>query len=469
MAKQPKIKIEYWPVERLRKYAKNAKLHPAEQVESISASIGEFGMIQPVLVDTTKGKDEIIAGHGRLDAIVKRGDAEVPVIPIGHLTPAQVKAYRVLDNEIAARGSWSPELLQAELAALVEANFPLVDVGFDEQWIKENLSIANAGDSPEDEEQPEPPKNPYVRPGDLWQLGEHRLFCGSSTDSEAVATVLGGAKPLLMVTDPPYGVEYDANFRNGIKRANGTIVTARAIGKVLNDDQADWREAWKLFKGDVAYVWCASLKIHVVAESLIDTGFDLRASIIWAKNQMAIGRGDYHWKHEPCWYAVRKGRKGHWTGDRSQTTVWDINKPSKSETGHSTQKPVECMRRPIENNSRRGDYVYEPFAGSFTTGIACETTGRKCLAIELNPAYVQIGVERWEKFTNRKAKLIGCYAGEAGLGKTAEDVRKARAGKRGKANAKSIDRESVRRTGRKPARKAGRPVAQQTVRAEGAA
>ena len=235
----------------------------------------------------------------------------------------------------------------------------------------------------------------------------HRIICGDSTSADTVAALLGDVKPHLMVTDPPYGVEYDASFRNGIKRADGSIVGARAVGKVENDDCADWREAWALFPGDVAYVWHAGVHAGTVADSLIDCGMQIRSQIIWAKNQMAIGRGDYHWQHEPCWYTVRKGSKGHYDGGRKQTTLWQIDKPRKSETGHSTQKPVECMKRPIENNSSPGQAVYEPFSGSGTTIIAGEMTGRHIYAIELNPAYVDVAVKRWQDFTGEQAKLEG--------------------------------------------------------------
>jgi DNA modification methylase len=205
-----------------------------------------------------------------------------------------------------------------------------------------------------------------------------------------------------MVTDPPYGVEYDAKWREDA----GVNGPGAAKGKVLNDDRADWTEAWALFPGDVAYVWHAGLYASTVAESLIKCGFNMRSQIIWAKSNFAMSRGDYHWQHEPCWYAVKKAAKGHWAGDRKQTTIWNIPKPQKSETGHSTQKPVECMKRPIENNSSIGQAVYEPFSGSGTTIIACEMTGRVCYAIELNPAYVDIAVKRWEQFTGQKATLV---------------------------------------------------------------
>ena len=233
--------------------------------------------------------------------------------------------------------------------------------------------------------------------------GGHRLSCGDSTERETVERALGGVRPHLMVTDPPYGVSYAADWRNQVLRPNGTPIGGRAVGKVTNDDRADWGTAWALFPGDVVYVWHADRYSPEVAASLAKHGFEMRALIVWGKNQMVISRGHYHSQHEPCWYAVRKNATGHWSGDRKQTTLWQIDKPRKSETGHSTQKPVECMRRPIENNSSPGQAVYEPFCGSGTTIIAAEMTGRSCLAIELSPAYVDVGVLRWQAFTGEQA------------------------------------------------------------------
>ena len=177
---------------------------------------------------------------------------------------------------------------------------------------------------------------------------------------------------------------------------------------MLNDDKADWREAWALFPGDVAYVWHAGLYAGVVGDSLAACDLMLRSQIIWDKGQLVLSRGDYHWEHEPCWYAVKKGAKGHWAGDRKQTTLWHIaNKDQDAETVHGTQKPVECMRRPILNNSSPGQAVYEPFMGSGTTLIAAETTGRSCYGIELNPAYIDVIVERWQNLTGQTAVLEG--------------------------------------------------------------
>jgi DNA modification methylase len=192
-------------------------------------------------------------------------------------------------------------------------------------------------------------------------------------------------------------------------------------GKVSNDDNADWSAAWSLFPGDVAYIWHAGNKAHIVADSLLATGFDVRAQIIWAKHQFVIGRGHYHPHHEPCWYVVRnkQGATGHWSGDRKQSTLWAIPKPLNSETGHSTQKPIECMRRPICNNSSPGQAIYEPFSGSGTTIMAGELTGRHIHAIELNPQYVDVTVERWQNFTGQQAI-------HEETGKTFEEMKDAR-------------------------------------------
>jgi DNA modification methylase len=199
-------------------------------------------------------------------------------------------------------------------------------------------------------------------------------------------------------------VDYDPAWRN-----QAGLSSTQRTGKVLNDHRADWREAWALFPGDVAYVWHGALHATTVAESLVACGFEIRAQIIWAKERLVMGRGHYHWQHEPCWYAVRTGAKGHWAGDRKQTTLWSIPTRAQDQrdqaTVHGTQKPVECMRRPIVNNSSPGQAIYEPFSGSGTTIIAAEMEGRACHAVELSPAYVDVAVLRWQAFTGQQAVL----------------------------------------------------------------
>lgn len=393
-----------WPADNVVKrsvsslipYARNSRTHSDEQVAQIAASIKEWGWTTPVLTDD---EGMIIAGHGRVLAARKLGLKEIPVMVATGWTDAQKKAYVLADNQLALNAGWDMDLLKVEIQELDGLDFDLDLIGFDDKTLAGLLNDPTEGETDPDDT-PEPPADPVSVLGDVWILGKHRIICGSSTDAHTVEKVLSGVKPHLMVTDPPYGVEYSADWRDD---ALGGKKGGRATGKVKNDDQADWREAWALFPGDVVYVWHAGNMAHIVAESLLACDFGIRSQIIWAKSQFVIGRGDYHPHHEPCWYAVRKGKPGQYDGGRKQSTLWQIDKPRKSETGHSTQKPVECMKKPIENNSSPGQAIYEPFSGSGTTIIACEMTGRCCYAIELNPAYVDVAVTRWEAFTGQKA------------------------------------------------------------------
>ena len=406
--------VEQWPLERLKPYARNAKLHSPEQVTRIAASMLEFGWTIPCLV---AGDGELIAGHGRILAAAQLGIETAPVIVLGHLTETQRIAYRLADNLLADLGTYDEEALHEQVQLLMAENYDIDLVGFTDEHLNALLSIGeeSEGGVEGEDEIPEVSATPVSMAGDLWVLGEHRLCCGDSTSAEVVSRLLGGVKPQLMVTDPPYGVEYDPSWRNQA----GASKTKRT-GKVLNDDRADWREAWALFPGDVAYVWHGALHAPVVAASLEHSGFAIRSQIIWAKERLVLSRGDYHWQHEPCWYAVRKKGTGHWAGDRKQTTLWQISaKDQDADTVHGTQKPVECMRRPMANNSSPGQAVYEPFMGSGTTLIAAETCGRVCYGIELNPAYVDVAVERWQNLT-------GQIAIEETSGKTLEDLRSER-------------------------------------------
>jgi DNA modification methylase len=382
-------------------YARNPRRNDAA-IAKVAASLQEFGWRQPIVVDEDM---VVVAGHTRLEAARTLNMEEVPIHIAHGLTPEQIKAYRLADNRVGQEAEWDEELLRLELGELEGMDFALDLTGFDTDELAQFMAEPIEEGLTDPDEVPEVPEEPVTVLGDLWLLGNHRLVCGDSTSADDVEKVLNGVKPHLMVTDPPYGVNYDANWRNEADRANGKPIGGRALGAVLNDDRADWREAWALFPGDVAYVWHAGNKANVVADSLIACDLDIRAQIIWAKNNIVIGRGDYHPKHEPCWYAVRKNRKGHYCGGRKQSTVWEIDKPMKSETGHSTQKPVECMRRPIVNNSSVGQAVYEPFSGSGTTIIAAQMEGRGCYAIELNPAYVDVAIKRWQDFTGADATL----------------------------------------------------------------
>lgn len=383
-------------------YALNSRTHSEEQVAQLAAAIRMFGFTNPVLIDEA---NNLIAGHGRVQAARKLGMDVVPAIVVTGLDEQKRRALIISDNKIALNAGWDEEILRNELSDLA-ADFGEL-MGFSDDELARLLAVETPGLTDEDDV-PEVPVNPVTVPGDVWVMGKHRIRCGDSTVATDVEALLAGVKPHLMVTDPPYGVVYDPEWRGKARNADGSLLSTgndRAKGKVENDDKADWREAWALFPGDVAYVWHAGLFAGVVADSLVACDFKLRSQIIWAKSNFAIGRGDYHWQHEPCWYAVREKGTGHYGGDRKQTTLWQIAKPQKSETGHGTQKPVECMKRPIENNSSHGQVVYEPFSGSGTTIIAGEMTGRCVYAMELSPQYVDVAVKRWQDFTGQAAVL----------------------------------------------------------------
>jgi DNA modification methylase len=397
--------IELWPIERLRPYARNARLHSDHQVAVLAANMLTFGWTMPCMISDD---GELISGHGRILAATKLGLSKIPVMRMSHLDEDKRRALRLSDNSVGDLAEWDELNLGLEIIDLQTLGFDTDLLGFSPEFLDNLLRAAQGLDEAEngstegEDDIPEPPVTPVSVAGDLWQLGSHRLICGDSTSADVVGRLLGGVKPLLMVTDPPYGVEYDPSWRNQA----GAAKTKRT-GKVLNDDRADWREAWSLFPGDVAYIWHGALHAATVADSLAAAGFAIRSQIIWAKDRLVLSRGDYHWQHEPCWYAVRAKGKGHWAGDRKQTTLWQIaNKDQDAATVHGTQKPVECMRRPILNNSSPGQAVYEPFMGSGTTLIAAETTGRLCYGVELNPVYVDVAIERWQAFTGDEAILL---------------------------------------------------------------
>ncbi len=394
-------RIEQWPVQRLKPYDRNARTHTGGDVNKVAASIERFGFTIPLLVDE---HGEIIAGHCRHLAAQKLKRTTVPVIVARGWSAEEKAAYCIADNQLAARAGWDFDLLQQELERLQSNDFDLGVLGFDLNDLHKLLAPSEGLTDPDTV--PAVEERAITRLGDTWLLGLHRLHCGDATDASAVAAAMGTLSPMLMVTDPPYGVDYDPAWR--AKRGAKGV----AAGRVLNDTKADWRAGWALFPGSVAYVWHGALHADVVAAGLRDQGFELRAQLIWAKQHFAFSRGDYHWKHEACWYAVRKGTKSNWSGDRKQTTVWEIannnpfgNPNAETSFGHGTQKPIECMRRPIVNNSVAGDVVYDPFLGTGTTLIAAEMTGRTCVGLELAPPYVDVIVKRWQAFTGLEAVL----------------------------------------------------------------
>jgi len=374
-------------VSALKKNPGNPRQIHGHKLDLLKKSVTEFDKmmaLRPIIVDEN---NVVLGGNMRLAAIKALGHKEIPdewVKRADDFTEAEKREFIIKDN--AGFGEWDWDVIANEWS-----DKPLADWGLDVPGFEAVEEVGDADAEPQIDKAAELNKKWKVKTGDLWQIGEHRLLCGDSTKATDVAHVLDGALPNLMITDPPYGVEYDADWRNHSFREDGLPTNGRAIGKVTNDDNCRWLEVYNLFPGNVVYIWCASLRSTLVHADIVDAGFIPNYLIIWNKSSLVIGRGDYHWKHEPCWYATRSGSKHWWIGDRSQTTVWDIDKPNKSETGHSTQKPLECMARPIRNHE--GD-VYEPFAGSGTTLVACQNLNRKCYAIEISENYCAVILER---------------------------------------------------------------------------
>ncbi|MBR0094356.1 MAG: site-specific DNA-methyltransferase, partial [Synergistaceae bacterium] len=352
-----RIKIEFLPPSSLIPYEGNPRVHSDAQIDKLVASVREYGVVLPILIDEN---NVIISHHAVVAACLKLELSEIPCVRASHLTEAQKRAYILVDNRLAEDSTWDKAMLKTEMLKLRDDfGVKLENTGFEKREIL-RLKLDTI-ETPKDEDAtPDEVKNPVSQSGDVWILGDHRLICGSCTDRATVEKLLADARPHLMVTDPPYGVNYDPGWRNEFSDTQ----SART-GAVLNDDNDDWREAWKLFPGDVAYVWHASLHCRAVADSLEISGFVMRNQIIWVKPHFALSRGDYHWQHECCWYAVRednsecpeianycngydtclyavkKNQKAHWQGSRSESTVWNIDfKDQDAQTTHGTQKPV---------------------------------------------------------------------------------------------------------------------------------
>ena len=426
------LKVCSWPIAKPIPYARNSRKIPERAVDKVATSIREFGWRVPIVVD----KDGvIICGHTRLLAAKKLGLREVPVHVADNLTPAQVKAYRLMDNRSHEDTQWDLELLGPELAELRGLDFDLELTGFDGREIDELLSDPGADDRANIA--PPVPEHPVARPGDVWAMGKHRLICGDCTKADVVVQLLGVVKPRLMVTDPPYGIELDSEWRdraglNGCGPAEASYMKHRTTGhtntSISSDTRADWSEAFALVPDlQVAYVWHASKFTREVLNGLLRIGFLYPQQIIWNKGRTVLTRTHYWYAHEPAWYLRKKNAP--WFGKPGDnSTIWDSPSPkfimggSKEEKcDHPTQKPVELMRRPILNHTRRGEVVYDPFLGSGTTLIAAEMTERVCYGIELDLKYADVICQRWQGYTGQKATLDGD-------GRTFEQVRDARLG-----------------------------------------
>ena len=378
-----------------------------DELNKLSKSIQKFGFVEPVVIN----KDlTIIGGHQRIKAAELLGLTTVPCYKVD-LPEKEAKVLNLALNNIS--GEWDDTKLR-ELLEELNGDGLLELTGFVKEELDELIELfEESQDTLKEDILDNVPSRCKV--GELWKLGKHRLLCGDATSKSDVERCYGDSKMVLMITDPPYGVNYTPEWREGYCKTHGIGKPVRSLGKVDNDDRVDWTPAFELFNGDVGYIWHASWFTKEAQESIEKCGCKKIAEIIWVKPHFTFGRGDYHWKHEPCMYFVKKGKKHNWQGSRTETTVWEIagmncfgssQDDSDKTTGHSTQKPLECMRRPILNNSTKGENIYDPFGGSGTTLIACEQSNRNCFMLEINPEYCDVIIQRWENLTGETAKKI---------------------------------------------------------------
>ena len=422
-------------IEKLKPYENNARTHSEEQVEKIARSIEEFGFINPVIIDSDFG---IIAGHGRVLGAQKLGMEEVPCLFVEDLTETQKRAYILADNKLALDAGWDDEILKQEIKALDDLNFDVSIAGFDIEDFDFNQSDIEFEEDDVEAKLPEIPKAKY---GDIYQLGDHRVMCGDSTNPDDIDKLINGEIMDLCVTDPPYNVNYGSINESGYgkERDNGN--------KILNDNMDDesfyfflkafYEQMIRVLKeGGAYYIFHSDSEGYNFRKALRDAGGIVKQNLIWVKNALVLGRQDYQWKHEPCLYGWKEGAGHYFIDDRTQTTVFedkaDLDKLTKEELKemiqdiladkipttiihedkplkndiHPTMKPIRLISRLVKNSSKAGENVIDFFGGSGSTLISCEQLGRKCYTIELDPKYVDVIIDRWETLTGKTAIKI---------------------------------------------------------------
>ncbi len=391
----------------IKTYSNNSRNHSEHQIDQIVKSITEFGFTNPLLIDEN---NQIIAGHGRLEAAKILNIESLPCIVFSHLTQTQKRAYIIADNKLALNAGWDISKLQTEFELLRDEDFNLELTGFS---LEELIDIF-PDDNPEvfcdEDDCPVIPEEPITKPGDIWVLGDHRLMCGDSTSIDAVDKLMNGVKADMVFTDPPYGV----NFEQGKFIGRDKQAKNRNFQPILNDEKKgdELKEFLKecftnsscLSDCCSIYVWSPSLvEGFAILNSLLESGWHIQSQIIWNKSPFVIGRADYHWKHEVCWYGY-KGKNHQWHGGRTKATVWDVAKTNTSNL-HPTMKPTALAEIACENSTKKGDSVLDLFGGSGSTLIACEKTQRKCFMMELDPKYCDVIIKRWENYSGKKAIL----------------------------------------------------------------
>jgi len=436
------VKLEHWPIDRLRPYEQNPRTHSAEQITKIAASLLEFGWTNPILVDGDAG---VIAGHGRILAARELGMTTVPVIELSHLTETQKRAYVIADNQLALDAGWDEDLLAEELKALDGLDFDLVLTGFDLDELHDLLE----DETTEEVAAPEPPDDPVTRPGDLWVLGDHRLLCGDSSDAAAVDRLLGGAPIHLVNTDPPYNVKVEPRSNNAIAAGLSSFPAAKSAidasnargmhhqgfdlarhktkskstGKMrakdrplVNDfisDEAfgEMLLAWfgniarVLLPGRSFYIWGGYANVANYPAALKATGLYFSQWVIWDKQHPVLTRKDFMGAHEVCFYGWLEGAAHQFFGPHNIPDLWAVKKVNPQSMIHLTEKPVELAVRTIHYSSKPGENVLDLFGGSGSTLMGAEQTNRKAFVMELDPAYTDVIVLRWQEATGQEALL----------------------------------------------------------------
>lgn len=430
-------KLQEVSLKDLKPYANNAKIHGPEQVEKLKRSINEFGFISPILIDADYN---VIAGHGRIMAATALEMEQVPALFVEDLTDEQRRAYILADNRLTELGTWDNAILSAELQALKDDGFNIELTGFNVDFIEIGEVDFSEVDDAWNEETEEPEPEPIARPGDVYQLGRHRLMCGDSTNSSDVKKLTDGFMINLVVTDPPYNVDYAGKNEMLNRAGKGNRIETPIENDAMSDKEfinfllkafTNMREV--MAPGAGFYIWHADTKRAAFLEACAAAGLEIRQVLIWVKNMFVIGRQDYQWIHEPCLYGWNEGAAHYFTDSRSLTTVaetkTDIDKMKAAEMRqilkrlfelttvihedkplvsdlHPTMKPVNLFKRQIENSSKPGDNILDLFGGSGTLIIAAEQTDRNAFVMEYSPAYVDSIIQRWEKFTGQKAVRI---------------------------------------------------------------